>query len=314
MKSVKEKRGLTVSVVIPTYNYGRFVATAIESALAQTRMPLEVIVVDDGSTDDTAAVVARFGDSVRYIHKPNGGLSSARNAGIAAARGDLIALLDADDRWLPHKLERQVPYFAADKDMGLVHTGSRIFDHETGGTLCEVLPRESLSFHELMNCCAVSAPSTMIRRGIFQAIGGFDETLAEAEDWDMWIRIAAAGWKVAGRREILVEYRTHSSNMSRSNPLRHYRNCMVVLRKSLRIHARCGECEAAVRDARKRLAGEMYDQMSAKARHHLRTGDIKRGLEWRWKSVRHYPGVLLRAPEIIRNKLQPSRMAMQGKS
>ena len=296
-KGVNMQSRLSVSVVIPTYNYGRFLATAIDSALAQTYTPMEVIVVDDGSTDDTAAVVARYGDRIRVLRKPNGGLSSARNAGIALARGDLVALLDADDRWLPEKLERQVPYFVSDGRVGMVHTGSRIFDHGTGMTLCEVFPQASLDFHELMNCCAVSAPSTVIRRKVFPHVGGFDQTLAEAEDWDMWIRIAAAGWKVTGCPEVLVEYRTHTSNMSRSNPLRHFRNCMKVLSKSLRIHPGCRLCRAAVKSARKRLAREMYDRMSAVARDHLRAGDFLCGCKWRIKSAWHYPQILLEIPE-----------------
>src|SRR5689334_2160139 len=102
----------SVSVVIPTYNRAELVGEAIDSVLGQSRPPLEVIVVDDGSTDDTADVVGRYGARVVYLRQPNCGPATARNVGVARARGDLIALLDSDDRWLPRKLELQVPLFA----------------------------------------------------------------------------------------------------------------------------------------------------------------------------------------------------------
>ncbi|MGA3170992.1 MAG: glycosyltransferase [Chthoniobacteraceae bacterium] len=293
-----------VSVVIATYNYGRFLAGAIESALAQTHKPMEIIVVDDGSTDGTADVAARYADRIRYLRKPNGGVSSARNAGIAAAHGELIALLDADDRWLPGKLKRQVAQFLADPKVGMVHTGSRIFDHDTGATLCEVSPPVELDFHGLMNCCAVSTPSTVIRREVFQSVGRFDETLEEAEDWDLWLRIAAGGWRIVGCSETYVEYRTHVSNASRSNPVRSFRNCMTVLEKALKFHPHCRECAGAVRATRKRLAAETYGRMSARARDYLRHGDWVRGLAWRFKSVWHYPEVLLNAAANFRCRVQ----------
>ena len=116
----------TVSVIIPTYNRAPFVGEAIESALAQTRPPLEVVVVDDGSTDDTADRVAHYGDRVVYVRQTNAGPATARNTGIGHARGDLIALLDSDDRWLPQKLEWQVPLFD-DPEVGMVHAGFRCF-------------------------------------------------------------------------------------------------------------------------------------------------------------------------------------------
>ena len=123
-----------VSVIIPTYNYGRFIAETIESALGQTLLPHEVIVVDDGSTDETAEVVASFGERVRYIYQENAGVCAARNRGVAASSGDLIAFLDADDIWEPTKLEKQAAKFA-DPDVGLVHCGMREFDSDTGETI-----------------------------------------------------------------------------------------------------------------------------------------------------------------------------------
>src|SRR5688572_22302626 len=129
----------TVSVVIPTYNYGRFIAVAIESILRQTRPPLEIIVVDDGSTDETASVVESFGDAVKYVRQENAGVCAARNRGAAESRGDVIAFLDSDDSWEPTALERQVPFFDQDENIGLVHCGMREFDSDTGRTIRTVV-------------------------------------------------------------------------------------------------------------------------------------------------------------------------------
>ncbi|HEX3110532.1 MAG TPA: glycosyltransferase family A protein, partial [Thermoanaerobaculia bacterium] len=111
----------SVSVVIPSYNYARYLGEAIDSALGQTLPPLEVIVVDDGSTDDTPAVLAAYGDRIRVLRQKNAGVAVARNSGIAAARGECVAFLDADDVWLPRKLELQIPLFT--DSVGLVHCG-----------------------------------------------------------------------------------------------------------------------------------------------------------------------------------------------
>ena len=119
---------VTVSVVIPTYNYGRYLATAIESALAQTFVPLEVIVVDDGSTDDTPQILETFGNRIQTIRQLNQGAGAARNTGIAAARGEYVAFLDSDDIWKPRKLQMQIARFDADPALGLVHCGVEAMD------------------------------------------------------------------------------------------------------------------------------------------------------------------------------------------
>jgi len=126
---------LTVSVVIPTYNYAHFIGEAIESALAQTYLIAEIVVVDDGSTDNTEEVVTAFGEKVRYIRQENSGVSAARNNGAKNSSGDFITFLDPDDAWLPEKIERQIAKFREDDSIGLVHCGMREFDSETGETI-----------------------------------------------------------------------------------------------------------------------------------------------------------------------------------
>ena len=117
MQSANDDSAYRVSVVIPAYNCGKYIARALESVLAQTRAADEIIVVDDGSTDDTAATVQRFGGQVRYIHQANAGASAARNAGINAARYPWVAFLDGDDEWLPEKLQLQIALLQRNKDL-----------------------------------------------------------------------------------------------------------------------------------------------------------------------------------------------------
>src|SRR3954470_1810603 len=118
----------TVSVIIPTYNYARYLPQAIDSALGQTHAPLEVIVVDDGSTDDTPRVLEAYASRIRVIRQANQGAGAARNAGIAAARGEYVAFLDSDDLWRRDKLELQLARFREEPDLGLVHAGVETVD------------------------------------------------------------------------------------------------------------------------------------------------------------------------------------------
>jgi len=293
---------LRVSAVIPCYNYGRFLGEAIESVLAQTRPAHEVIVVDDGSTDDTPEVVRRFGGRTRYVRTPNRGVCAARNTGIALAEGGLVAMLDADDRWLPQKLERQVLIIAGNPKIGLLHAGSRVFDGETGETLCKPMPSPRMDIHALMNRCAVSLPSTVVPRRVFNDVGGFNEALSYAADWEMWLRIATK-YEVVGCQETLVEYREHQASMSHGNALGHFRGCMTVLTKAGRIHGDCQLCADAIRSARRRLSWEHYTKMSAQARDSFRRGRFFEGCQRRLTSIWRYPKIVFATPQILRRRL-----------
>lgn len=190
----------TVSVVIPAYNAARWIAETIASALDQTYPPREVIVVDDGSTDDTACRAERFPPPVRVLRKANGGPAAARNLGIAAASGTWIALLDADDRWLPRKLERQLLLTAP--DVALVHTA--LVDDEESAPL-----PETLAFDDLWKANRIANSSVLIRRDAVVALGGFDENikLKSVEDYHLWLRLAATGARIVLCREPLTFYR-----------------------------------------------------------------------------------------------------------
>jgi glycosyltransferase involved in cell wall biosynthesis len=207
-----------VSVVIPTYNYGRFIGETIESALAQTYSSVEIVVVDDGSTDDTRERVAAYGNRLRYVHQQNRGVSAARNTGIRAAQGELIALLDSDDLWLPEKLERQVSVWVRQPDSGLVATERFAID-ETGRRLDYVDERRSrdgfreLTMRDLLEFPAFSPSSVLARKDALPAAGGFDEGLTAVEDMEMWVRIAAR-FRVLRLNATLTGQRFHFKSMS----------------------------------------------------------------------------------------------------
>jgi len=187
-----------VSVVIPTFNYGRFVRDAVESALSQTYRPVEIVVVDDGSTDDTAAVLEPYRQRVTCLRQDNRGLSAARNTGIRAARGSFIAILDSDDWWAPEKLEAQMATFAVDPALGIVSCNSALVDLDgqpytglTSPVKSEAPDRRAFVRKLLRGNCVSGGSSAVVRRTCFDSVGLFDETLKSAEDWDMWLRICS---------------------------------------------------------------------------------------------------------------------------
>lgn len=209
-----------ISVIIPTYNYGRFIGEAVRSALGQTVAPEEVVVVDDGSTDDTAEVVGRFGDRVKYVRQENAGVCAARNRGVAESSGRLIAFLDADDIWEPTKLEKQSALFSKDTSVGLVHCGMREFDSETGQTisvLLEGLDGDVADELLLWERPAIIGPggTIMVSRTAFDEVGGFDPRLKVGEDWDFCYRVARK-YRVGFVREPLVNYRSHGAAAHRN--------------------------------------------------------------------------------------------------
>lgn len=209
----------TVSVVIPAYNAAWCVAKAIDSVLAQDYRDFELIVVDDGSTDDTAKVLAAYGDAIRVIRKPNGGLSSARNTGIAAARGEFIAFLDADDWWLPGKLRLQMSSMRQNANIGFSSTTARVVDPD--GNLVNIWACAHWDGPFLAHLfgsnadVAGSGSAVIARRSLFDQVGGFDETLRSLEDIDMWMRLAAVS-EYACLEEPLTVILKRPDSMSRN--------------------------------------------------------------------------------------------------
>jgi hypothetical protein len=217
-----------VSVIIPTFNYAHFVVDAVESALAQTYRPVEVIVVDDGSTDDTRARLEPYRDRITYIHQPNQGLSAARNTAIRSARGPVVALLDADDQFHPRKLELQMAYLAAHPAVGLVACESFEEPARRWPVIDPVgVPATPVGLRALAARSRFAPSSVAVRRACLDAVGPFDPGLRSAEDRDMWIRVAFR-FPMARLEAPLCWYRVQPGSMSH-NPDRMERYEQVVL-------------------------------------------------------------------------------------
>ena len=206
----------TISVIIPTYNYGRFLRETIDSALAQTYPALEIIVIDDGSSDDTPQILAEYGDRIRAIRQNNQGVGAARNTGIAAARGEYLSFLDSDDVWNPGKLEMEIARFEADPSLGMVHCGAESFDTAGNTVKVSLTGMEGWVAPELLRLDreVIAAPGsgTMVPKRVAEEVGGYDDRLQPSEDWDFCYRIAVR-YRVGFVDTVLVRYRLHPSGI-----------------------------------------------------------------------------------------------------
>ena len=224
-----------VSVIVPTFNCAAFLGEALESVFRQGYAPLDVIVVDDGSTDETGAVLARYAARIQVLQSDRKGHGGARNVGIRAARGELIAFQDADDVWLPGKLQAQVRAMMAYPDVGLCFTDAELFD-ETGVLLPRMLSEEATGirrrcldartgddlkdvlvgwiFSDLLVGNAMQVPSVIVRRRCVEVVGRFDESQPlRAQDYDLWFRMAQR-WPVALVDRALVRVRLWKDSAS----------------------------------------------------------------------------------------------------
>jgi glycosyltransferase involved in cell wall biosynthesis len=209
-----------VSVVIPVYNGERYVRECMDNVFRQTHRPLEVIVVDDGSTDGTGEILNRYPLPIRVVRTEHRNLPSARNRGIESASGEFIAFLDVDDLWLAEKIEKQVVVFQRRPEIGLACTDVEKFPASGRRRSKERLQlgrklNRSEAFPLLIRRNFITPSSVMIRRSVSASFGAFDESLNSCEDWEYWLRLAARGVRMAFLDEPLVLYRAHEANMSR---------------------------------------------------------------------------------------------------
>jgi len=206
-----------VSVVIPSYNAGPFIGRTIDSVMSQSYKNLEIVVVDDGSSDGTPDIVARFGDPVRLILQHNDGVSAARNRAIAEARGELIAFLDHDDVWYPEKLERQVHLLSTRPEVGLVYSNADFID-VTDHPMWTYLARPRLHRGQVLGRlfldCFVPLLTVVVRARLLAEVGQFAAGWHIAEDYDLFLRFAERT-EVDYVDEVLAGYRIHRGNLSR---------------------------------------------------------------------------------------------------
>ena len=207
---------MNISVIIPTWNRVDRLANALQSVFAQSRPPAEVIVVDDGSTDDTRRLVhSQFRDA-RYIYQQNKGVSSARNTGIQAASGDWIALLDSDDRWQPDKLEQQCEHLRARPDYKICHSDEIwIRNGKRVNPMKKHAKQGGHIFRHCLPLCAISPSAVLIHRDLFKEIGLFDEHLPACEDYDLWLRICALHPVLYIDKPLITKTGGHADQLSR---------------------------------------------------------------------------------------------------
>jgi len=241
----------SVAVIIPTYNHAHYLAAAIESALGQTAPPSEVIVVDDGSRDDPAAVTAAY-PSVKLIRQENQGLSAARNTGMRAASSEYLVFLDADDQLMPDALAKQLELFAQHPDCGMVYGSYCYVDAVTRQiTPVSVFPPGEDPFATFLRCNCVGMHATvMYRADRLEAVGAFDASLRACEDYDTYLRMSR-NYAIVARPEMMAEYWQHDQNMSRDTAMM-LRSVLGVVRRYRTAADERPEWRAAVRDGEAR--------------------------------------------------------------
>ncbi len=225
---------VTVSVITPCYRQAHFLPAAIDSVLAQSLPAVEMLVVNDGSDDDTDAVAARYGERVHYFKKANGGQSSARNLGLGPARGEYVLFLDADDLLHPEALARLLAA-ARGRPKPLCIMGCRAFEEDPAKAEEEWLPPALpalLPWFIGRNC---GPPHCFLTRTeMVREVGGFDEGLAGCEDWDLWLKLALVGAELVAVPHVGAYYRRHGASFSSSTP----RMLADRVRVLLRLHRR----------------------------------------------------------------------------
>jgi glycosyltransferase involved in cell wall biosynthesis len=220
----KYNKNPIVSVIIPTYNRAWIVKESILSVLAQTFQDYELIVVDDGSTDHTQTILDEFQDRIEVIHQKNSGVSAARNHGVAAAKGKLIAFLDSDDLWMPEKLAIQTEFFASNPDIRICQT-----DEIWIRNGCRMNPKKYHKkpsgeiFLPSLALCLVSPSAVMMEKEFFTLMGGFDETLPACEDYDFWLRIGCKYHVSLIPQPLVIKRGGHEDQLSGTLGLDRYR-------------------------------------------------------------------------------------------
>ena len=279
-----------VSVVIPAYRASRDIVDALDSVFQQTCHDVEVLVVNDGSpdTDELEIAIARFRHRIRYIAQENRGAGAARNAAIALARGRYVAFLDADDRWLPEFLARQVAFLDAHAEVGLVYTdafvsgesplaGRRFMEKAPS---CGTVTLESL----IAQRCNIILSTVVMRRGPLLDAGGFDETLRRGQDFDLWLRLSFRGVRMAYQRVVLAERRARADGLS-GDSVAEIRRALDVLqrfaaipglpasaRTALQARINALDDSLEIEHAKRRILEGNFDA----ARHHLSMAKVLR--------------------------------------
>lgn len=282
----------TVSVIIPSFNMARFVREAVESVLNQTYADFELIVVDDGSTDDTEIVLKEFSGNIRYYKQRNGGESAARNRGIELALGEYVAFLDADDLWLPDKLKLQMEAFKSHQDIGLVGCGYSVRGSDGNTVIRDIVRKNYPSRKDLfryLSICQIipgSASGVIIKKKCFSEVGGFDSSLRVGADWNMWLRIVAQ-YDAHFIEDILAVIRQTSGNKVNRSPKDEEYFVQKVIDKTVKT------------EFKNRARAVLYARLGSNS---LSAGGVAQAFKWLTKSIALYPGFVF--PLDLRNRYQ----------
>ena len=275
----------TVEVILPAYNAAHFLPFALDSVIAQTFSEWRILLVDDGSKDNTAEIAARYadllGDRLKYIYQPNAGLPAARNTALRHAEGEFLALLDADDVWLPCRLQETLKVFRAKPGVGLTYGFNDSIDPE--GKLLRTYrnvsrhPEGRIAPYIYMREMDLPCPTVTFRRACVEVVGGFDETMRATEDRDLWLRIALR-FDAALVREVLAQYRPSTQAMT-SDPERMFQAQLRFIDKHFGAPG-CGPW------ARRVALSNVHRQ---KAEALLKYGSVDAALRTAWKAVTLHP-------------------------
>ena len=302
-----------VSIIVPAYNTAQYIEATVKSVLAQTYTSYELIVVNDGSPDTPAMerALAPYRDRIVYLVQDNRGIAAARNAGLAVARGRYVALLDSDDTWEPDYLAVQVAALDADPTLALVYPNALLVgDHpHAGRTYMDVCPSDGpVTFEAVLTQRCQVFISALIRRTSIERVGGFDPELRSVEDFDLWLRLLAAGERIGYHRRVLVRFLKRRGSLS-SDPVWMAEHVLIVLDKLATGHRALALSDADHQALRARrtyfrarleiaLGKRAFFRLDAeKAREHLeRANDVLRSPRLRVVCVllRLFPGMLLK--------------------
>jgi len=307
-----------VSVIVPAYGVAHLLAETLASIQAQTQTDWEAIVIDDGSPDDVVSVFEQFAPDPRFrlLRTNNGGLATARNRAIAAARAPYVALLDGDDVYEPTYLERMLPLIEADPELGFVscdavYFGESVRETRYGERYCMTGP---MTLERVLSRDLVIFVAAVLRRSALDAVGGFDGRLRAVEDLDLWIRMLAAGWRGAILPEPLVRYRRRAGSLSSS-----LRNMLLA---SCAVYGKaCDQLSGEPRRvAQERLAACEQELRWLEGEARVRRGDVAgglpllRGAERRSARWRLALAVLRCAPRLAGWLLRNSQRTAQPRS
>jgi glycosyltransferase involved in cell wall biosynthesis len=284
-----------VSVIVPVWNAAGFIEQTVKSVLSQTFTDYELIIVNDGSPDtvELETALLPYQSSLKYLSERHRGAAAARNTALRVARGTYVAFLDADDSWLPHYLDRQIAFLRAHPDVDLVYADAKLMGNSplAGRTFMQTAPsRGAVTLKSLLSLrCHVIASGAVVRRSVIVETGMFDESIARGHDFDLWIRLASRGARLAYQRQVLLLRRIHAMNLSGDG--------VAECERALATLRRVERTLALSPDERKALAGSIAWLTARReceiGKRCLRTGDFAGAIEAVSRAYRTEPCVKL---------------------